>query len=171
MLAFPKPVRKLKPKRPISRGKGFSRPGAPSREREVKPTRATAVHPMARKAVMSRVTAAAVSQPKAEKAKPGKRTPTIEEARWMSAIVRRGCVACDLDQGPPRPAVAVHHILRGGQRIGHLFTLPLCDPGHHQNGQQFGMVSRHPWKARFEAKYGTEMELLMTLRAAIGGLA
>lgn len=106
--------------------------------------------------------------PKGVKAKPGKRAPTVEEARWMDAIVGHGCIACDLDKGPPRPAVAVHHILRGGQRIGHLFTLPLCDPGHHQNGEQFGLVSRHPWKARFEAKYGSEMELLAMLKQRLG---
>ena len=33
-----------------------------------------------------------------------------------------------------------------------------------QNGAQFGMVSRHPWKARFEKRYGTEIELLEKLR-------
>jgi hypothetical protein len=59
----------------------------------------------------------------------------------------------------------VHHVLSGGRRIGHLSTLPLCDPGHHQGGQSLGMVSRHPWKAQFEAKYGTEQELLDRLRA------
>ncbi len=105
-----------------------------------------------------------VTLPKGPKAKPGKRAPTKEEADWMARIVDRGCVACDLDVGPPRKAVAVHHILRGGVRMGHLYTLPLCDPGHHQNGAQFGMVSRHPWKARFEKRYGTEIELLEKLR-------
>lgn len=105
--------------------------------------------------------------PKAEKAKPGKRTPNAEERAWMDAIVRFGCIACWLDGLGFRPC-AVHHLLRGGRRIGHLFTIGLCDPGHHQNGQQLGMVSRHPWKARFEAKYGTEAELLARLRAEIG---
>jgi hypothetical protein len=77
-----------------------------------------------------------------------------------------GCVACRLDGLGFRPA-AVHHILRGGRRIGHLFTLPLCDPGHHQGGQPLGMLSRHPWKAQFEARYGTELELLELLRAEV----
>jgi hypothetical protein len=105
-----------------------------------------------------------VAVEKGEKAKPGKRTPNAEESAWMDWIVAYGCVACRMD-GLAHSRPAVHHILRGGVRMGHLFTLPLCDPGHHQNGQQFGMVSRHPWKARFEAKYGTEPELLNTLRA------
>lgn len=95
----------------------------------------------------------------AVKAKPGKRTPTVEEADWMSRIVAHGCIACILDGCAPRET-AVHHILRGGRRIGHLYSLPLCQPGHHMDGQSLGMVSRHPWKQQFEARYGTELELL-----------
>jgi hypothetical protein len=100
---------------------------------------------------------------KEPKAKPGKHAPTKAEREWMDWIVAYGCVACRLDgMGYRRPAV--HHMLRGGQRIGHMDTLPLCDPGHHQNGEPLGMVSRHPWKARFEAKYGPEQVLLDFLR-------
>lgn len=84
----------------------------------------------------------------------------------MDAIISYGCVACRLD-GFGQRAPAVHHMLRGGRRIGHLFTLPLCDPGHHQNGATLGLLSRHPWKAQFEAKYGTEAFLLDLLRAAL----
>ena len=98
------------------------------------------------------------------KAKPGKGTANAEERAWMDFIVAYGCIACHMDGHGFTPP-AVHHILRGGRRIGHLFTLPLCDPGHHQGGAPRGMVSRHPWKARFEAKYGTELELLTHLRA------
>jgi len=106
---------------------------------------------------------------KGEKARPGKRTPTQEEREWMDAIVASGCIACRLDSLPAKGLpCAVHHILSGGRRMGHLFTLPLCDPGHHQNGGQFGITSRHPWKAQFEAKYGTELELLARLRAELG---
>lgn len=107
--------------------------------------------------------------PKGETARPGKRAPTVAEREWMDAIVAYGCVACRIDGNGFRPA-AVHHILRAGVRMGHLFTLPLCDPGHHQNGGQH-YPSRHPWKARFEAKYGTEAELLERLRNEIGAMA
>jgi hypothetical protein len=75
--------------------------------------------------------------------------PTKREAEWMDLITDFGCVACWLD---------------GNNR----FTLPLCDPGHHQNGQQFGMVSVHPWKRQFEAKYGTQLELLGRLQVELG---
>ena len=99
-------------------------------------------------------------------AKTGKRAPNAEERAWMDFIVAYGCVACRADGVPPRPT-AVHHILRGGVRMGHLFTLPLCDPGHHQGGDAIGLTSRHPWKAQFEAKYGTEMQLLESLQKII----
>lgn len=105
-----------------------------------------------------------IASPKDVKAKPGKGAPNAEERAWMDWIVSYGCVACHIDGHGFTPA-AVHHILRGGQRIGHLFTIPLCDPGHHQGGQERGMVSRHPWKARFEERYGAEGELLARLRA------
>jgi hypothetical protein len=105
--------------------------------------------------------------PKGVKAKPGKRTPNAQEADWLTAIVAHGCVACHID-GSPRTDPDVHHIVRGGQRLGHLFSLPLC-PGHHRDGTgAAGLVARHPWKARFEAKYGTEFELLAKLKQELG---
>lgn len=102
---------------------------------------------------------ATVAMPKPEKAMPGRRRPTVEESAWMAAITAIGCIACLIDGHPGTPG-AVHHILRSGQRIGHLHSICLCDPGHHQNGQQRGMVSRHPWKARFEDRYGSEESLI-----------
>jgi hypothetical protein len=108
----------------------------------------------------------AVPVPKDIKAKPGKGKPTAEEARWMVAIRSLGCIVCHM-QGKPGVPAAVHHLIRGGQRIGHLYTIPLCDPGHHQNGGP-GVSSRHPWKARFEAAYGTEQSLLARCRTLVG---
>lgn len=105
--------------------------------------------------------------PKPEAARPGKRTPTADERRWMDAITAYGCIACRMDGLGVVPP-AVHHILRGGRRIGHRFTLPLCDPGHHQNGGERGMVSRHPWKSRFEERYGAELHLLAALQDELG---
>ena len=108
--------------------------------------------------------------PKGIRAKPGKGAPTAAERRWIAAIVAHGCVACRIDGLPPRPA-AVHHILQGGVRLGHLYTLPLC-PGHHQDGTgEPGLIARHPWKTRFELAYGAELDLLARLRAEIGAPA
>jgi hypothetical protein len=126
-----------------------------------------ALKPVERAGVYAKCGAGAVAVPKGEKAKPGKRAPNAEEKRWMNAIVTHGCIACRMD-GNGIVAPCVHHILRGGRRMGHLFTLPLC-PGHHQDGTGVqGLIARHPWKTRFEAKYGTEAELLAKLRAEIG---
>jgi hypothetical protein len=117
--------------------------------------------PLTRQVVYSS-TSVAVPAPKGEKAKPGKRKPTKQEAEWMDKIVEYGCIACRLDGLPPGPA-CVHHILRGGRRMGHLFTLPLCQY-HHTDSE----VSRHPYKARFEKAYGKEMDLLAKLKTDLG---
>jgi Recombination enhancement, RecA-dependent nuclease len=100
-----------------------------------------------------------VPVPKGPACKPGKTAPTVAESAWMDAITTLGCIACILDGHQGRPG-AVHHILSGGRRMGHLFTLCLCQPGHHMDGAQAGMVSRHPWKTRFEERYGSEASLL-----------
>lgn len=142
---------KRPPARPATQWRGDTLPGPRSQPVRVSDGSARAV----------------VQIPKGPKAKPGKRTPTKAEAEWMAAIVAYGCVACRFD-GRGFVAPAVHHILRGGVRMGHLFTLPLCDPGHHQNGAALGMVSRHPWKARFEKQYGDEMVLLAGLKRELG---
>lgn len=95
------------------------------------------------------------------------KAPTAIESRWLGRIVEYGCIACRIDGHEPRPTVP-HHIVDGGRRLGHMFTIPLCDPGHHQGGQALGLVSVHPWKARFEARYGTQMELLGRLQSELG---
>lgn len=95
------------------------------------------------------------------------KTPTKLEREWMARIVERGCVACELDKGPPRPA-AVHHICKGYRRLGHLFTIPLCDPGHHKDGARLGLISLHDAKRSFVARYGSELELLARLQVELG---
>ncbi len=107
--------------------------------------------------VISAVGDAVVAQQKGVKCKPGKQKPTKEEAEWMDRIVRLGCIVC-WNEGRRGEPPDVHHILSGGRRMGHLFTIPLC-PGHHRGGVP-GMIARHPWKARFEAAYGYEIDLL-----------
>lgn len=152
----------MKQRKPMSRGKGFQRPQV---ERKPQPA-----YQLARPCRVAVIEAAVVAIPKAEAAKPGKRAPTVAESAWMNAITAIGCIACLIDGNEGTPG-AVHHILRGGQRIGHMHTICLCDPGHHQNGQQFGKVSRHPWKARFEAQYGTEDHLLDLTQQLVRGRA
>lgn len=108
----------------------------------------------------------AMAHPKSPKAKPGKGTPNKAEAEWMSRITRLGCIACLIDGHPGTPG-AVHHIVEGNRRLGHLFTIALCQPGHHMDGQSAGKISRHPFKARFEKQYGTESELLARTKSEL----
>lgn len=139
------------------------RPDAPSVEREVKPMApARTLH----KATYSG-TASGVAVEKDQKARPGKRTPTVAERAWMDWIVAFGCVACRMD-GAGVVSPQVHHILKAGRRMGHLFTLPLCS-GHHQHDTASGKVARHPYKARFEQRYGAEESLLLHLQEIYRG--
>ena len=95
------------------------------------------------------------------------KTPTKAEKVWMDKIVRLGCIVCRIQGRDYVPALP-HHILRGGRRQSHKETIPLCDPGHHQGApKNSGEVSRHPNKARFEAKYGTEEYLLEVTQRAV----
>ena len=139
-------------------GKGFKRPERPPRVPVVyQPLQVTPNYEGATTGPMA----------KGVKARPGKRTQTVEEQRWIEAIVAHGCIACWLDGVPSVPS-CVHHILRGSMRLGHLFSLPLC-PGHHQDGTGApGMIARHPHKSRFEKKYGSELTLLNGLQRKLG---
>lgn len=85
----------------------------------------------------------------------------------MDAITQIGCICCLLFYRAPGTPGAVHHLLNeGGRRIGHLATICLCDPGHHQKGGA-GKIPRHPSKALFEQAYGTEAQLLARTRAIV----
>ena len=96
---------------------------------------------------------------------------TVAERKWLDAITRYGCVVCRLLGYGYTPALP-HHLLRGDRRIGHLSTIPLCDPGHHQNPpKESGKIARHPNKARFEQAYGKEADLLTLTRNAVGARA
>jgi|SRR3990167_3133598 len=96
---------------------------------------------------------------------------TKDETAWLSAITQLGCCVCRINGISGTPAVP-HHLLSGGRRIGHLDTIPLCDPGHHQNPQPgSGKIARHPTKRQFERAYGTEAELLERTRELVRGTA
>lgn len=95
---------------------------------------------------------------------------TTAERAWLDAICRLGCIVCRILGYGFTPAVP-HHLLSGGRRIGHLSSIPLCDPGHHQYATKSSeKISRHSphGKARFEAAYGTEQDLLAITRKAVG---
>jgi len=88
------------------------------------------------------------------------RPPTAEESRFMDAIAKLGCIACRKD-GWESLNVSVHHIDGRTKPGAHLLVLPLC-AGHHQSGTGANptLIAVHPDKARFEARYGMQRELL-----------
>lgn len=87
------------------------------------------------------------------------RTPTKAEREWMNAITGLGCIVCWVHKGCQTPAMP-HHIDGKTKPDAHFNTIPLCHL-HHQGGADcHEYVSRHPYKARFEQRYGTEQELL-----------
>jgi Recombination enhancement, RecA-dependent nuclease len=96
------------------------------------------------------------------------RPPTAEETRFMDAIASLGCVACAKD-GWYSPVVSIHHIAGRTKPGAHMFVLPLCGPHHQQDdADPMGRISVHGNKARFEAKYGTQYELLAAAKERLG---
>jgi hypothetical protein len=91
---------------------------------------------------------------------------TKAEATFQDAVRQLGCIACRR-MGIAGVPCDVHHILRGGRRIGELDVIGLC-PTHHRSGVNDGViVSRHPWRKAFERTYGTEQELLAETRELV----
>jgi hypothetical protein len=92
-----------------------------------------------------------------------------ERFRLLQVI---GCLPCRIDGRPWVPA-DVHHLLSGGRRRGHAFTLPCC-PHHHRGlippdcrnqreaEERYGPSLAVSPKA-FQERYGTEEELLETV--------
>lgn len=85
---------------------------------------------------------------------------TAEQRRFhdmLCAVV--GCAACRL-HGRFNDLVSVHHIDGRTKKLAHWLVLPLC-AGHHQDGTGApGLIAVHPWKPRFEKKYGKQLDLL-----------
>lgn len=78
-----------------------------------------------------------------------------------------GCCACAVLGIPNHQQIECHHILDGGRRMGHRFTIPLCK-GHHQGAftetqkvelNHFQLVSIASGRKLFKAVYGTERKL------------
>jgi Recombination enhancement, RecA-dependent nuclease len=77
---------------------------------------------------------------------------------WFSLLQEMGCIVCLNDLNVISPP-DMHHIHKNGKKVDDLHTIPLC-PTHHRFGINTAQaVSRHPWKAEFERRYGSEWEL------------
>ena len=77
----------------------------------------------------------------------------------MTDAVRLGCIIC-LIEGRGESQAEVHHLLSGGRRMGHLFTIPLCALHHRGGRNDADVVSRDHNQRRFEMRYRPEKWLL-----------
>lgn len=83
--------------------------------------------------------------------------PNRDEKQYHDALASIvGCIACRLD-GIINHHVSIHHRDGRTKPGAHRKVLPLCGPHHQTGGMKAPSV--HPWKRRFEAKYGTQEEL------------
>lgn len=96
------------------------------------------------------------------------RSVTEEERELWHRMAGIGCVACLID-GNVNPFVSIHHIDGRTKPDCHKKVLPLC-AGHHQDGtgNDKTMIAVHPYKAQFEALYGTQYELLESVKQRLG---
>lgn len=101
------------------------------------------------------------SSPRAIKSRgmKGVATNTAQKS-FHSTLAGLGCIACRMD-GNYQPLVSIHHVDGRTKPTAHWLVLPLC-AGHHQDGTGVpGLIAVHPWKTRFEEKYGTQLSLLL----------
>ena len=96
------------------------------------------------------------------------RPPTAQEKRFMDRMGTLPCIAC-LKDGWTNHTISLHHIDGRTKPGAHFLVLPLC-AGHHQDGTgpNTTLIAVHPYKARFEARYGTQRELLAECVALLG---
>lgn len=88
------------------------------------------------------------------------RTPTKAEKALHNRMATLGCIACR-KEGIFNSLVSIHHIDGRTKPDAHKRVLPLCGPHHqHDDTDHAGRIGIHPYKARFEGKYGSQAELL-----------
>jgi Recombination enhancement, RecA-dependent nuclease len=93
--------------------------------------------------------------------------PTKSEQARIERMAHMGCVACAAIGIPNYHQMELHHILLGGKRMGHRFTIFLCR-GHHQGAftetqkvmlNHFQRASIASGRKLFKAVFGTERRL------------
>lgn len=100
--------------------------------------------------------------------------PTGPERDRIATLKALGCICCSLNRAAGRPTLPLgsaeaHHLLSGGRRRGHRYTIGLC-PWHHRAIppyavrtqaliQQFGPSVATGSRA-FHAAYGSDDALL-----------
>lgn len=100
---------------------------------------------------------------------------TKKDKRRFLLLQDVGCLPC-LMKGLGHVNVDVHHLIEGGRRLGHGYTIGL-DPWHHRGIPPEGMTIKQAEeiagpslalnKKAFVAEFGTEMELWEATNEAI----
>ena len=91
-------------------------------------------------------------------------SPTKAEKALWSRMADFGCIACYLD-GLKNTYVSIHHTDGRTKPGAHSRVLPLCAPHHQTGGEEAPAI--HPFKARFEKKYGKQAELVQKVMELI----
>lgn len=157
-----KPGKALERKTTMSRGSGFKTPSAGAGLLRVAAIQAKASFPRNRESKPTKL-------PKVMKSRGMKgRAPTAMEAWFMDRMGTLPCICC-LKDGWENREISLHHIDGRTKPGAHFLVLALC-AGHHQDGTgpNPSLIAVHPYKARFEARYGTQMDLLAECMAMLG---
>jgi hypothetical protein len=94
--------------------------------------------------------------------------PTKAQMEFHHSLAGLGCIAC-LKDGRLNPWVSIHHIDGRTKPEAHWKVLPLCGPHHQQDDTDpLKRVAVHPYKARFEREYGSQLDLLEEAKLMIG---
>ena len=91
-------------------------------------------------------------------------TPTKADKALWQALAAYGCIACRKD-GTINRHVSIHHIDGRTKPGAHRKVLPLCAEHHQTGGMDAPAI--HPWKARFEQRYGRQEDLLAEMLGEI----
>lgn len=121
--------------------------------------------PMSRGAGMQSKPAAPGKAPAPRaKLKTKQRARTEKEKAYHDRLAALGCIACMKD-GHFNPHVSIHHV-HGRTAPGcHMQVLPLCGPHHQDDGTALAV---HPWKTRWEARYGNQDDLIIEVQKILG---
>jgi len=94
------------------------------------------------------------------------RTPTADEARWMNDVQSLGCIICRKEGKGETPA-EIHHLDGKTKEGAHFHVIPLCYFHHREGSSNPQFISRHPFKRRFEERYGTELDLMFEVELLV----
>lgn len=106
---------------------------------------------------------------------PKMKAPTKFEKSRMDAMKGYGCICC-AERGLGYRETDIHHMLIGGYRAGHRYTIPLC-LWHHMGEAPEGWTNEHAEaifgpslanrKRAFVEVFGTEHEILHRVDAVL----